>query len=69
MASFELKHVAVLPPHSLAMIIYSLKMASCEPKHVAVCVLAINSCVPQLFISNFAYKIKWDEPYYVNTKI
>jgi hypothetical protein len=69
MASCEPKHVTVLPPHSSAIIVYGLKMASCEPKHVAVCVLAIKSCVRQLFMSNFAYATKWDEPYYVNTKI
>jgi len=48
--------------HSSGIIVYSLKMASCEPKHVdvcvCVCVLAIKSCVRQLFISNFFLHIK-----------
>lgn len=61
--------VFALRYHSSGIIFRSLKMASCEPKHVDVCVVAIKSCVRQLCISNFACKTKWNEPYYVNTKI
>lgn len=50
--------VFALRYHSSSIIVYSLKMASCEPKHVDACVLVIKSCVQQLFISNFFLHIK-----------